>query len=139
MSLAEAKMSGYPVRALLLQEEGDDYDALDITIGNAGVVRCVFDADGSMHRMEIRSAAFRNQDGVGVDTTLAELARVYPHGDTMIGSAEGHFFVFSNASRIYFDLDRTGLADRCFDPLAAPCDPDPDTRVVGMRIYADVD
>jgi len=124
---------GYPSSRRSVVLEGDEYKVVDVVISDDVSVECLLDA-GIVELFSITSAAVRDENGMGVGSSLFELKNAYPQGKVLVGDEDGRYASFVYGSRVVFELDQDAIDLQCFEPRQVGCDIDPNTEVVRVVV-----
>lgn len=122
MSEEELKAHDLPVSWGTRNQEGEAYDLATVELEPGAAATGVFDLDGKLYSLEIESEGIRDNHGLGVGSTLAEISTAYPQGRMIYGVEEGRHAAFLTGGVLVFRFDPADLADSCFAP-EAECTP----------------
>lgn len=107
---------GYPTKKDSIRLEGDEYDQYFINLGQGVEVFVTFTQDGLVYEIGTKSLGYKDSNGVGIDTKLAELCAIYPQGNLIGGYADGlylNYVVNSGEQMTIFSFETAGISEKC--------------------------
>ena len=114
MTASDIAELGLPTHRDQVSLEGDAYDRITVTVGDGEAIVIILQGD-RVGDIETASSVFETANGASVGDTLSELRALYPTGEVNIGREEGGYFNFETPEHGFFELDRTGVPESCFD------------------------
>ncbi|NYF36572.1 hypothetical protein [Stenotrophomonas sp. JAI102] len=133
MSSADLSALGLPMRFRSVLMEGDSYAVVDAVIESGAVVECLMES-GKVYSLTVTSPLPRDEEGMGVGSTLSELRATYPAGRLLIGDEDGSFANFVNGTNVVFGLRQDMFDPKCFDSMAMECAEPKEVAVVKVVV-----
>lgn len=122
MTIFDVKTLDLPKKFKTLELEGDSYAAVDVFQCTNGTATGIFDAEGTIVRIETLSPNFLSAKNVGVGSIFRSIRAAYPNGRLIYGTEEGRYLRYVTGTRLIFDFSPSLLPLSCYGAKRIECE-----------------
>ena len=124
MDVSEVIALGYPTARRIVEEEGDEYEVLEVSISDAVRIDCHLTKDRKVHNLSTVSRELRDEHGLGVGSSVRELKAAYPNGHLFVTDESGIHAKFITGGHLLFTFDPADISAKCLESSGLECDED---------------
>lgn len=133
MTSAEIEELKLPFTKHVKNIEGDEYKVYLVTLPEGPVVENLLNLEEQIYSITTSSILITDTFGNGAGSNLESLKTSYPNGRLIYGFADGRFLRFLTDSPLVFSMDKSVIAESCFE-TGASCEMPVDLKVVALEI-----
>ena len=124
MDAAAVIALGYPTTRRIVEEEGDEYEVLEVSLSDTVRIDCHLTNEKNVHKLSTVSHEVRDEHGLGVGSSVRELKAAYANGRFFVTDESGIHAKFITGGHLLFTFDPADISSECLESGGLECDED---------------